>query len=267
MDLLDSFRILVRRWWLTVPLLVITLGGVVAGAAIFPWTYKSEATVVLLSSRLQAKQTGGNPWLAFDSSLTVTAEVVGREIMDGRTVDALRKQGNTAQYKVGLAADSTGPVLVVEVEGPEPQVTQNTLNAVLRLIPARLDDIQNQGSVAPQARIKPATVSASPQPTRVVKDKIRTLLMMLFAGLVVTIGVPLFAESLAVRRRYGPASDDYPSPPRPAAGHPAASLAGTNGSHRTVPVEEEWTPYLPPDPVTRAKTPKPVPGDPRRTGS
>jgi capsular polysaccharide biosynthesis protein len=248
MDLLDSVRILARRWLLTVPLLMITLTGVVAGAVMLPWTYKSEATVVFLSSRLQAKQTGGNPWLAFDSSLTVTAEVVGREIMDARTADALRQQGHTAEYKVGIAADSTGPVLVIEVQGPEPQVTQNTLNAVLRQIPARLDAIQNQGSVMPQARIRPETVSASPRATRVVKDKIRTLLMALFAGLVVTIGVPLFAESLAVRRRRGTGPVPEPGPP------------STNGSRRKVAVEEEWTPYLPPEP------PLPKTRDPRRAG-
>jgi capsular polysaccharide biosynthesis protein len=267
MDLLDSIRILMRRWWLTVPLLVITLGGVVAGVVMLPWKYKSEATVVLLSSRLQAKQTGGNPWLAFDSSLTVTAEVVGREIMDARTTDSLRKQGNTAGYKVGIAADSTGPVLVIEVEGPNRQVTQNTLNAVLRLIPARLEDIQNQGAVVPYARIRPDTVAASTQPQLVVKDKIRTLLMALFAGLVVTIGVPLFAESLAVRRRRsGLAPDDDYSSPDPfdhleklnedAAPSTVDSAVHKNGNHRPAPVKEEWEPYLPPE----------RPRDPRRAG-
>lgn len=278
MDLLDSFRILLRRWWLTLPLLAITLTGLVAGVVMVPWKYKSEATVVLLSSRLQAKQTGGNPWLAFDSSLTVTAEVLGREIMDGRTADALRRQGNTAGYKVGIAADSTGPVLVVEVEGPNREVTQNTLNAVLKLIPARLDDIQNQGAVVSYARIRPDTVSASSRPQLVVKDKIRTLLMGLFAGLVVTIGVPLFAESLAVRRRRsGLVAGDHVSPAERFDGldhldhldrrvhlddDATTPAVHTNGHHhrspqvKPAPVKEEWEPYLPPEP----------PRDPRRTG-
>jgi capsular polysaccharide biosynthesis protein len=258
MDLLDSIRILMKRWWLTLPLLLITLGGVVTGAVMLPWKYKSEATVVFISSQLLAKQTGGNPWLAFDSSLTVTAEVVGREIMDEGTSAALRKQGDSADYKVGVAADSTGPVLVIEVEGATPEVTQNTLEAVLRQVPIRLDDIQSQGGVAENARIRPSTVSTSTQSQRVAKDKIRTLVMGLFAGLVVSIGLPLLAESLTSRRRQVLLYDTDASP---AAGLDARA-GPANGRHRSE--LAEWTPYMPPEPDEEPRHGHPPRDDPRR---
>ncbi|HEY7483804.1 MAG TPA: hypothetical protein VH912_05020 [Streptosporangiaceae bacterium] len=261
MDLLDSVRVLMKRWWLTLPLLALTLIGVIGTAIVMPWTYRSEATVVFLSSQLQSKQAGGNPWLAFDSSLTVTAEVVGREMMDERTAAGLRQQGNTAKYTVGIASDSTGPVLVIESEGAKPAVVQNTLKALLAQIRTRLDAIQTQGGVNPYARIRLSTVSASTEPQLMAKSKLQLLIMGLAVGLALTIGVPLTVESM-VRRFRGVPSGPGGEEGEPPVGRPAertlaaAATNGTNGRHRTETKEEEWTPYLPPE----------RPRDPRRAG-
>jgi hypothetical protein len=284
MDLLDSVRILAKRWWLTLPLFVVTLGGVLAGAVLTPWTYRSEATVVFLPSQLQAKETGGNPWLSFGTSLTVTAEVVGREMMDDRTVHALRNQGATATYKVGVAADSTGPVLLLEVEGSDGAVAQRTLDAVLRQIKTRLDTMQTQGGVAPAARIRLSTVSASTEARLLAKDKAQTLIMAAALGLGLTVGVPLLTDSLARRRRGQPVPvyrrDDVP--PRPTGDLAQAVAGGSNGHRHPAPAEaagepaapavpavpaasakkekkEEWEPYLPPTPAERRRSSEPLP--------
>ncbi|WP_165975610.1 hypothetical protein [Actinomadura rubrisoli] len=201
MDLLDWAGTLLRRWWLTLPLLLVALAGAGAVAVVTPWTYEAKASAVLLASPFQAKSAGGNPWLVFDSSLTVTAEVVGREMMDERTAAALRAKGLTATYVVGVAPDSTGPVLAIDVSGDDPRVTKATLDALLATVPERLARLQSQEAVSPRAQIKMNVISASPKASLVATDKIRTVVMVLFLGLVIAVAVPLFAEVLAERRR------------------------------------------------------------------
>ena len=84
-----------------------------------PWTYTSQSTVVLLASQHASKVVGGNPYLAFDSSLTLTADVVRREVMDPRTGQDLAKRGYTASYAVVDAPDTSGPVLADYGDGQQ----------------------------------------------------------------------------------------------------------------------------------------------------
>src|SRR5437899_772474 len=100
MDLLDSLGVLVRRWLLTLPLFLLTISALAGAWVKLHLQCSSQASMVCLSSPVQAKNAGGNPWLVFDGSLTVTAEVVGREMMDDSTASKLRAQGLTAGYKV-----------------------------------------------------------------------------------------------------------------------------------------------------------------------
>ncbi|WP_131740489.1 hypothetical protein [Actinomadura roseirufa] len=213
MDLLDWVGTLLRRWWLTLPLLLAALLAAGAIAVVTPWKYEAKATAVLLASSVQAKGAGGNPWLVFDSSLTVTAEVLGREMMDQRTAAALQAKGLTATYVVGVAPDSTGPVLAIDVSGTDAAGVKATLDALLAQVPQRLARLQSQESVSPNAQIKMNVISASPKAALVATDKIRTVVMVLFLGIVVAIAVPLFAEVLAERRRRGRESAAAPRDP------------------------------------------------------
>ncbi|WP_067452494.1 hypothetical protein [Actinomadura macra] len=242
MDLLDWVGTLLRRWWLTVPLLLVALVGSGAIALVTPYKYEAKATAVLLASPVQAKEAGGNPWLVFDSSLTVTAEVVGREMMDEQTAAALRAKGLTATYMVGVAPDSTGPVLAIEVTGTDAAGTKATLDALLATVPLRLAKLQAQEAVTPRAQIKMNVISASPKAALVATDKIRLVVMTLFLGLAVTVAVPLFAEVLSERRRRGRDAPKSPPDPqeangaqRPRVPEPQAPGPRTSGPHPSGP--------------------------------
>jgi hypothetical protein len=215
-DLLDSLNILLKRWLLTLPLFILTIGALAGAAVTLPWDYEAQASMVFLASPVQAKNAGGNPWLVFDSSLTVTAEVVGREMMDDRTVMQLRAKGLTATYTVMIAPNSTGPVLSVDVTGNDASNTDATMKAVLAMIPDKLQQIQADGGVSPAARIGLSMVSVSPQPQTKSTKKLRNLAVILFAGLSITVVTPLFVESISVRRRTRSRGAAAPQPERPA---------------------------------------------------
>jgi capsular polysaccharide biosynthesis protein len=265
MDLLDSLRALSRRWVITLPLLLLTLGSVVAAYMVLPATYQSTASVVLLSSEIGSKEAGGNPYLAFDSSLSVTADVVARRMMDEGTVKEFQAQGFKSEYKIAISPESDRPILEVEVSGHNRSDTQRTLDAVVARIRPTLESIQSK--TAFNARIRLSGVSKMTTPEETISDKLRLLIMLLASGIIVTVAVPLFVDSSISRRR----AARRPAPPersrelgrlvRSDGVDGADGLDGTTAAPRkswTPSAEEEpWEPYLPPDVPRGAATPDP----------
>lgn len=192
------------RWRFAGAMLAVLVLAVGAGAVLLPWTYQSEAGVVFLSSRVVSKSAGGNPYLVFASSLTVSAEVVGRRMMDDQAVQSMRRQGHTAAYTVGVAPDSAGPVLSITVTGTDPTVTQETMKALVTAVGAQLDSLQ--ANLKPDARITTAIVSSTDSPHRVRKPKIQLLGELTLGGLALAAAILLLVQAIADRRK--PATPD-----------------------------------------------------------
>ncbi|MFG1879466.1 hypothetical protein ACGFIV_31990 [Sphaerisporangium sp. NPDC049003] len=201
MDLLDSLRALLRRWPVTLALLAVTIAATVGALIAIPWQYESKATVVFLSSRKGSQPVGGNPWLAFDASLTITAEVISRGMSDERTLQKLKDEGKTADFTVGLAQDSRGPLLDITATGADPKVAQATMETLATLSQERLTEMQQKSSILPDATIRAELVTSSDKAELTPEKKIRLLVIIFAGGMLLTIGVPLFLESVAQKRR------------------------------------------------------------------
>ena len=142
MDLIESFRILRKRWILTSTLLLLTLVGTAAAAVKLPWTYQSVATMVLLNSKTGSAPSGGNPFLAFDPSLSQAAEVVSLEVADPSTALALRARGYPNGYQVVISSVTGGPVLQTTVTGSNKNTVEHTLYGVTGEISTKLLDLR-----------------------------------------------------------------------------------------------------------------------------
>ncbi len=193
-----------RRWWiLTVALLLLTLAGA-AGTATRLRTYQSDSSVLLLASRSAAKLTGGNPYLSFSPSLTLTADAVGREIMAPATVQHLASRGVRDSYAVGLApftTNTTGSVLLVSVTGVKKATIERTLHAVTSEISTVLQQLQVQNGVKAHNRIRALTLSYATQATLDVTKTARPVVSVAALGLLLTFGIPVVADGLLTRRR------------------------------------------------------------------
>ncbi|GII53533.1 hypothetical protein Pth03_19220 [Planotetraspora thailandica] len=225
MDLLDSLRALLRRWPVTLTMFIVTVAATVGGLFAIPWQYESNATVVFLSSRKSSEPVGGNPWLAFDSSLTITAEVISRGMSDERTTEMLKQEGNTADYTVGLAQDSQGPLLQITSTAPNPKIAQSTMDRLASLSQSRLTDMQRKSAIVPDATIRAELVTSTDMAELTPEKKIRMLVIIFAGGMLLTLGVPLFLESLAQKRRRAGQTDqtDQTAAVRP--GHPSPAVS------------------------------------------
>ena len=96
------------------------MAGVGVASVFLPRTYQADASVVLLASRSQSGTTGGNPYLNFSSSLTLTADAVSRQVMDPQTASSLAARGFPGSYTVAMPTYSTltvGSVLLIAATG------------------------------------------------------------------------------------------------------------------------------------------------------
>ncbi|WP_424528694.1 hypothetical protein ACOZ38_03060 [Sphaerisporangium viridialbum] len=258
MDLLDSLRALLRRWPVTLALLAVTIAATVGALIAIPWQYESKATVVFLSSRKGSQPVGGNPWLAFDGSLTITAEVISRGMSDERTLQKLKDEGKTADFTVGLAQDSRGPLLDITATGADPKVAQATMETLATLSQERLTEMQQKSSILPDATIRAELVTSSDKAELTPEKKIRMLVIIFAGGMLLTIGVPLFLESMAQKRRRAsqpdlvtaragqpPAGPPYPQRMQRSAGGPPRP---NGAAPRSRPPARAPRPIEPPEP-------------------
>jgi hypothetical protein len=202
MNLGELFQIWRRRPILTVALLIVALAGTTSALMRLPRTYQSNSSVVLLASRYAAKKAGGNPYMSFSSSLTLTGDVISGELMAPRTVMSLAASGYADPYTVTVAPSNTattGSVLLVSVAGNDPRAVERQLYGVTHEISVELARVQ--AKVRPNSRIRIATISFTPQAALDVGKTARPLVMVIAASLLLFLGLPVVIDGHASRRR------------------------------------------------------------------
>jgi hypothetical protein len=155
--------------------------------------------VVLLPSAQSSKLAGGNPFLSFDDSLTLTADLLRRQLTAPPVVQSLGKNGYRNSYQVVDDPLTAGPVLDITVTGNSKNSVEHTLAGVTTEAGRQL--LVMQGHVAPIDRINLRTVSYAPQASLLVSKKARTPVVALAVGLVLTLAVPLTIDAAIADRR------------------------------------------------------------------
>jgi hypothetical protein len=196
MDLWSSLR---RRWILACSLLLLTLVGTTYALLKLPSTYQSTSSVVFLAPKNAAKAYGGNPYLAFESSLNVTADVVRYGTNDTRTVSLLSSEGYTATYLVTDATDTSGPVLIATVTGKNKAMVEHTLYGVTNEIGTKLEELQT--NITPSNKIHSLVITYNQKPTVLSSKKARPISVVAGAGVALSIGIPLLVDAVLIRRR------------------------------------------------------------------
>jgi hypothetical protein len=208
MNLSTISRIWGKRRKLTAAMLILAAAIAITALMIMPRTYQSSASVIMLAPRAAARQMGGNPYLSFSPSLTLTASAVGDEVMAPGTAQALAARGYRSSYTVALApftTTTTGSVLIITVTGSDKASVQATLRAVTAQVSTALSGLQ--GHVAKRARIRSATLSSSSQPALSTSQTARPLILVIVPVILVALGVPVIVDGQIERRaRTAPAA-------------------------------------------------------------
>lgn len=203
MDLWTIIKVMVRRWHVSVPVLLLTGAACLLAAARVDPTYQSVGSVLFVQPNEPAPGDAavrkGNPYLVFSGSLGVAANAVARVITNGDQRQALVQMGLRGDYDV--RAEESFPGLTFIVEGFDQDVVVKTSLTLLESVKTRLAELEEKSGAPADQGINLEVLSA---PATVVElpPKTGRLLVTIFAlGIAASVGLTLLVDAFFVNRR------------------------------------------------------------------
>jgi hypothetical protein len=204
-DFWKTLLVLVRRWYVAVPAMLISLG--LAGMAYesIPPKYETTGSVVLLSPSQGASgglsRTGPtNPLLSFDGSLETTAQLLTQVLLSPSVQKQLAAEGAGGDYEVG-DANLGGPFVNVVATGTSPSEAQRTVVLVLARARQELADREAALSAPRTSYISVSDVVKPTEARLLVGGKIKGAGAALALGLAASLGSAFMIESIVENRR------------------------------------------------------------------
>ncbi|GAA3018734.1 hypothetical protein [Actinokineospora globicatena] len=194
------FALLVRRWLVIVPLLLVTLVGAGYAYVSTPLGYQWTGTVVMLAPKdgrivrppSQLEQT--NSLLAFAPTLsTITIMLIEETAVSaGKLV---------TQPKDAVEITREGPFMTAKVEGATIARAKELGQQAFDLIRKSLDDKQRSLGAPPSTWVTVSVVTAPAEPEKLPKAKITKVGGILAAGGLLALFCAVAVESVAENRR------------------------------------------------------------------
>lgn len=235
MYLRDVWAVCVRRWYLVLAALVVTIGGAVLVATVVPTTYESEAYVVLVPPKVP-DDPNANRFLGL-GGLEGTVAILERSMRSAVTAEELKGVTEEAEYEVIEDYTTSAPILLVTASAPSKTQSAQMLDAVLEAVPTKLRNLQNDVDIRPANQITTSVVSEDLEPQANLKPMLRAVGgvgVLLSATMALLIAM---LDGLLIRRGRGPTpAPSAKAPPRPTAPpkrkSPRSRAAGRSASDR-----------------------------------
>ncbi|MFF5499179.1 chain length determinant protein [Streptomyces aquilus] len=235
MDLAEIFRVMRRRWYVLLPGLLLTAGLVFGVTRVVHVTYQSQSTVVLLNSQKATLAYDGNPFLSTQTSLTGMADSLARNLNSDDSLRELKSRGAKGTFEAKLADNAQGPLLWLTVTGTDEASVLSSDKILTAYAKERLEQFQQDQSVASKAMIRMTTIVAPQTPVAQTKTRLEYMIMAGGAGLVLSLVAVFYVE--ARRRPRRPEAPQEAGPRRPDA--PQEAETTDQDAAADVPVVEE----------------------------
>jgi len=251
MDVFETLGVLWRRWYLVLPMLLLTLAGAYGVYTTVGERYRAQGSIVLVTPPTPADALteqgqrptpcAQNPFCG-SGSLSNLGNVVARAMADDDVADRIARRHPDAEYSVVLSPDDRSPIIEMTATATGAVETIATLRTVEREVQRELERRQTAVGVPPQALITSATVTEARSASVQAGGKIRATLIALGLGIVATVGVAHLAEGVSRTRARRRAASDLerdaeatvtePAEPVPLVVPPAAHAAGSGAEAR-----------------------------------
>ncbi|ACU77313.1 hypothetical protein Caci_8490 [Catenulispora acidiphila DSM 44928] len=197
-------RVMLRRWYVSIPALIVAVALPAAAWTMISSKYLSTSTISLLNSTAasSANQRTGNPFLAFDSSLTPMADFLARRLGSDQSAADLAARGVVDPASAVLAPNASGPFLTMTVTGKDQALVLTELQTFDQYAIEQLAVIQTTttASLPPSTLIRAVVVVPPQKPTTSMKSKFEDVAGAGVFGLAILFLAVFGSESLALRR-------------------------------------------------------------------
>lgn len=198
MDLGSAVRLLLRRWWVLVIGIVLTLSATAYLSTQSQPRYQATANMILL---LQPDARGaadgpGSPFLYLPNGLQTLAGivVVGPESREFR--QSLYLQGLTSQFELGVQIGS--PIISVSVEGTDPANVIATRDKVIEGLQEELEVVQQEEQTPARQTAHTRVYGNEDVPTLLQGDRLRGMLVVMAVGGLLTLMAAFAIDRVAL---------------------------------------------------------------------
>jgi hypothetical protein len=214
-DLWDVGRIVVRRWYVSVPLvLVFFMVAVVMSGRVSP-DYSAEASILFVAfgqssedlsestATSDATDTTGpaNIYLNFPASLATVAQATGLSVGSDDTRREVAALGLEPAYEV--LVEDRSPLLYVRVTSSEDRKAIDTMDHVVSLIETDLDERQDAVDAPADERIEIELLARSEQSSADSGGRGRVRLTVAGLGVLIAVAGAVIFDALVRRRGAG----------------------------------------------------------------
>ncbi|GAA3020913.1 Capsular polysaccharide biosynthesis protein [Actinokineospora globicatena] len=215
MDFFKTLLLLLKRWYIALPVFAVTIGAAGGAYVAIPLHYESVGTMVLTSpaggaTSVTDKVPGQtNPLLAFETSLTISAAIVIQSINTPEVVKSLG--GDSPDHKFVLTGGGDGgPFITVKTESASEPGARELAVKVLDRVKAELAKRQQALNAPPSTFIGVDDVVPPTKPEPLRGGKLRGAAVALVLGLIASLTVVYFLETRKERKRLkeNPDEDD-----------------------------------------------------------
>jgi hypothetical protein len=266
MDFWKTMGVLLRRWYVSVPIFVLcaVLGGGVFVAV--PTQYESTGTIVLtapvsggfVATDPANSQGPGNPLLDFAGSLTITGQLLVQSLSSATVQNEIAEQGGVSTYQAGDGGTG-GPFVVVIADAKSRQQAERTVTLALNHAATELNQRQKAAQAPPSTYIGTQVVVAATPATTKISGKVKAGGVALAGGIVVSLAAAFAADSVLANRRRRRRGDRG----RAAVDRGPVDLTDDESTEDERAVTQQMRPAPPPrslpQPVRSGAGPRPVP--------
>jgi hypothetical protein len=213
MTFASTFRVLLARWYITIPGLLLSLALAGLTFLAVPPQYSSNAVAVLVQPKLHGKDPTTNPFLTFDSSLSTTALIIVQALDTPETAASIGLSPGGDSYTVkdvgtiDVGDQVVQPFIYIKSQASTEQAAVDIVNNVLDLASQDLLDRQKDNKVLPQNLIKLNDVVGTSPPKPVLGIALAAAGGALLLVLLATTLLAFRADKAAAKRRAQAASD------------------------------------------------------------
>ncbi len=197
MDLLTLLRVLLRRWYIVLPAMILTaIATVQTYSAIAP-RYTSSGSMVLLnpSAAVDEKTGRANPYVG---NLGVATSVVTTIITSPANARRLEAEGLMGEFTV--APDPASGIIIVTVEADAAEAASAGAVIVMDAFSDLLAERQKELGVPSSILVTTQVVTPASDPSTLNGSKIRAALALLAVGVAFTLVLTFAIEGVARRR-------------------------------------------------------------------
>jgi len=224
-DLFDVTKLTFRWWYVTVPLLVLTLvSAAVVSARVQP-EFTAEGSLIVVGPANAApvdtdeEPVVVNPLLSQSGALPTTAYIAALAASSPQVARILAEEGLSTAYDV--AAQTRLPIILLEARAQSRDVATNTALRLVELIDDDLRLRQEAADVPPDQRVTVDVIDVSSAGGGDYGGRTRLRIVIVLFGLLATVAAAFALEAARRRRSERPVESD---------GEPSTDDSSTTGS-------------------------------------